>query len=479
MPGPELQGKASCTAAGKIWSAHYLDASHNDATLNSNPPLPEQDPTVDLGDFLKSSDAAGADGTDSKLELAVNTNQYGRTFQDRSHRFTVKARPSAIAANAKIYNLNVKGKRGNIVQTYPATEYDFQPTELSVSSCDYVHFQWTGNGNTNNNGNNNGEGTNDEDKHNIVQLDSKVDNVPMAAGLNTMFDVAYEWNPQPPGQAGNFDGSRDQDALIKQFALVKQTGCLADPDNDQQNANCEKLNAADFTVDLGMLGGFKQGDYKYTSSRDNNFSNRAPKATLSVTGGCGIPPEAPVNVQATKIANPDNPAQARVQVSWDPPGAQESYHGTDGKVYTGLNEQAFNTFDYLVMQSCDGGDTWTQAAGSCNAGGSTSCVVDQLPAGTTCSFAVRAGGDGGWSVPSDAGVTQTEHSDESLECFNSLNQAAEGDGSGSGLSGGAVAAIVIGTLAGVVVIGFVIFMLKRRTPPPPPPEFKSVPPANY
>merc|ERR1719482_2679405 len=271
----------------------------------------EQDPTIDMGGFL--TDSGGAtdpEQTNSKLELAVNTNQYGRTFQDRSHRFTVKARPAAIAANAKIYNLNVKGKRGNIVQTYPATEYDFQPTELTVSQCDYVHFQWTGNGNTNNNGNNNGEGTNNEDKHNIVQLDSKISNQPMAASAVTMFDVAYEWNPQPPNLAGSFDGPRDNDALIKQFALVKQTGCAQNPNNDQANNNCQKLNKADFTVDLGMLGGFKSGNYRYTSSRDNNFSNRAPKATLSVTGGCGIPPDPPVNVVAQKLENRDNPAEA-------------------------------------------------------------------------------------------------------------------------------------------------------------------------
>ena len=58
----------------------------------------------------------------------------------RSHTFAVRQRPSDLQ-NVKIHNLNVRGKRGNIVQVYPGVEYDFVPNTMRVKNGDYIHFQ--------------------------------------------------------------------------------------------------------------------------------------------------------------------------------------------------------------------------------------------------------------------------------------------------------------------------------------------------
>ena len=80
------------------------------------------------------------------LQLALNTAQLGRTFQDRSHVFLLKPRTFL---HEKYQHSTIKyifgmGKRGNIVQAYPAMEYRFFSEILHVTTDDVVCFVWSG-----------------------------------------------------------------------------------------------------------------------------------------------------------------------------------------------------------------------------------------------------------------------------------------------------------------------------------------------
>merc|ERR1739848_921689 len=112
-----------------------------------------------------------------RLSHALNTNQIARTFQDRSHMFEIRKREGGVSLAQRIININVRGKRGNIVQTYPAVEYDFVPNRLTIKKGDAIHIQWAGS-NTHKNGNPAGdgqagvagEGESGTDRHNFIQL---------------------------------------------------------------------------------------------------------------------------------------------------------------------------------------------------------------------------------------------------------------------------------------------------------------------
>lgn len=95
----------------------------------------EQNPEVDVGVYAQG------------LRLAINAAQTGRTFEDNTHTFLVCERQGNTVEDMDILNVNVRGKRGNIVQTFPATEYDFEPQHIYLDGSDEnacMHFQWTG-----------------------------------------------------------------------------------------------------------------------------------------------------------------------------------------------------------------------------------------------------------------------------------------------------------------------------------------------
>ena len=112
------------------------------------------------------------------LQLNINTAQFSRVFEDRSHVFFLKPRPPEIPFYAAIHNFNVRGRRGNIVDVYPAVEYDFVWSRMrsSVFRWDYLHMQWTGS--DANQANNAGNGMQTTDRSNFVEIVSMDKNFP-------------------------------------------------------------------------------------------------------------------------------------------------------------------------------------------------------------------------------------------------------------------------------------------------------------
>jgi len=209
--------------------------------------------------------------------LAMDTAQTGRTFQDRSYMFRIIPRPSGVSSSATIYNLNVRGKRGNIVQTYPATEYDFVPTHLEVNQNDYIHFQWTGcDTNPNNNA---GEGTTSTDRSNIVQIQSMNHNYPMN---DSQIAAAGALFTDPTVRARM--SQIDQVNCLNYSALVAKYGSLNSNGATQDTQNCFLLNAAPtprFSGELVQMS--NTGTFYYMSTRNNDFSNRSQKASIKVS----------------------------------------------------------------------------------------------------------------------------------------------------------------------------------------------------
>jgi len=227
---------------------------HNTLTLN-NIPLYNR-PYV----FI-STDGAPA------LGIAFNTNQVARTFQDRSYVLRFMTRPAGLTGT--IYNLNNRGRRGNIVQCYPAVETDFVPNILTITTNDYLHIQFCGSDFNPANNPNDGEGWQYSTRTNMLQNRNQQSNFPLPASSMSM------WNYNT--------------ATAEKFAFVgiaNYSYChsyYGDNSNSANNqiTNCGKLNSAPAHFD-GGLNQFPSGTYYYVSTRNNNFSNRSQKGILYV-----------------------------------------------------------------------------------------------------------------------------------------------------------------------------------------------------
>jgi hypothetical protein len=236
-------------------SSTDYDPYNIDAGSNGNASPVKDDPYITYGSMV--------------LRLAIDTNQFGRTFEDRSYTFQIKPRP-AKTTGAKIFNLGVRGKRGNIAQVRNCVEYDFTPSRLHTGIGDFVHIQWTGS-NHNDRGNA-GEGKSGWDRSNIVQII----NNDMAA--NYIEDIKTQ-------TIFKSESTAYRAAYIDQESHVtcKTLEQLEAANDDQATDNCAKLNGEPTGYfDLGIFRMNKSGTYNYMSTRNNNFSNRSQKGTLII-----------------------------------------------------------------------------------------------------------------------------------------------------------------------------------------------------
>jgi hypothetical protein len=213
-----------------------------------------------------------------------------------------------IPNEATIYNLNVRGKRGNIVQVYPAVEYDFVPNKLKLKINDIVHIQWTGS-NTHNNGapggdgqtGSDGQGAAGTDRNNMVEVNGPNENYPIP------FEIGNMWRDLDligfvSEESENLNDDKNQylittrsyktNNLSKDLALYFSTSsfykCI-------ESSTCTKsYNSLGSTLNAdldnspasiaGALVRFKREKktYYFICSRNNNFSNRSQKGSIIV-----------------------------------------------------------------------------------------------------------------------------------------------------------------------------------------------------
>lgn len=288
------------------YAPYTTDASCNQNNQQGVQSPVEQNPTVDVGVDMQG------------LRLALNTAQTGRTFQDRSHVFRVQKKqvpnnvnqPARFAAAQRIVNVNVQGKRGNIVQTFPAVEYDFWPKVVDLKIGDCASFAWTGS-NTHNNGNpagdgqagDAGEGRGGSDRSNLMQIMDKNSTFPAPLDKGVVDDFfansqvfktyTGEYvqsgadNIIPKGTAAGalpnpqtLD-NRDAQAYFMSGGFWRTEADIGEnPGNGELNV---LLNNSPATMRSMTVCPEKVGTYEFTCTRNNNFSNRDQKLTINVS----------------------------------------------------------------------------------------------------------------------------------------------------------------------------------------------------
>ena len=284
----------------------------------------EQDPSVNVPAATEATNAGPIDGAAATgggedeagatrtLQLALNTNQYGRIFEDRSMVFHLvdfderanlnrRRRRAQTAVDPKldedglrdyeegmscdeVHNLEVRGKRGNVVQSFPGVEHDFDPSPLTAETGDCIEL--TIHLTDNDPPNNAGEGLPGSGRSNLAMTETGDKNIPVTDFLNPVAQP----NLLFPTEEAMFRWS-----YLGQESLVTpggQPACLSEDtiedNNEEQNVrNCGKLNPVGPEYNAGRIELKNAGTWHFMSTRENNFSNRSHKSQIIVVEGLG------------------------------------------------------------------------------------------------------------------------------------------------------------------------------------------------
>jgi len=259
-------------------STFDYDPYTTDASSNDDKNVIENNPEVDVHEV---------NGRKLELQLALNTAQTGRTFQDRSHVFKLLPREDGMEGRT-IYNLNVRGRRGNIVQTYPSVEYDFTPNDLTLTPEDLLHIQWTG---SNSNPDDDGQGKARSDRSNLVPVNSEdvERNYPtLLENLDQRWkdtQVVWTW------WGGNTEKDLKFADLYVELASSGYYKCETRHDGCKRSSKStlQRRQGLDDELDnapasfKGVVLRFPDtGKYHFMCTRNNNFSNRSQKGGFTV-----------------------------------------------------------------------------------------------------------------------------------------------------------------------------------------------------
>ena len=244
------------------------------------------------------------------LALPETPQSSTQVYQDRSHLITIQPRHGShkIPNDLTINTIDVRGKRGNIVQTFPSTEYDFVPTITKIPNNQAIQFQWTGsndhrNGNSPNNDGQSGDagnGRSGTDRNNVLQISDHKHNYPVPFEVGTLFRGAkFIWAPREANFSSTFltkqktQSQKEYSAFISHassgYYFCQNLGeCQTGFETRGNRAKGRSLKNLDNVPPSfrGMVFIPKNNKvFHFASTRNNDFSNRSQKGSI-VVGNC-------------------------------------------------------------------------------------------------------------------------------------------------------------------------------------------------